>query len=374
MEARRLLTVITVDTTGDASGADGSNTLSLRQAIEISNGSLPVSTLTPAQQGLITVTTSAANTIDFAIPASTSPNLDIPAPGFDPTTQDWTIAPKSALPPITHQVTIDGYTQAEFPVPFRYPSEAGGQSLSILGSPTGGTFTLTTSAPLPVRTTAPIPFNANAAQVLAALNQVVGVGNVFVSGGPSLPGNTINISFTGIYDGVTVPPLTTTSSLTGGNTPEASIASGTPLAPTDINSSPNSLPGSPIQAGSALNGNNANPRLIIDGSLTDGAPGFVFDASKNSSSSDSILRGLIIDGFGVGVEVPHPNVVGVLIQGNNIGQYLIHPVDPATGIALTTASGSDLAGWSIRFGSGQFAPGRAARVDERDCRGVGGAG
>ena len=65
---------------------------------------------------------SGLNNIQFAIPASTSPLLNIPVPGFDPTTQTWTINLDSPLPPITDQVDIDGYTQAHFPVPFRYPS------------------------------------------------------------------------------------------------------------------------------------------------------------------------------------------------------------------------------------------------------------
>src|SRR3954463_2928237 len=42
LEGRRLLAVITVNSAGDADGADGSATLSLRQAIEVSNGTLPV--------------------------------------------------------------------------------------------------------------------------------------------------------------------------------------------------------------------------------------------------------------------------------------------------------------------------------------------
>ena len=62
--------------------------------------------------------------------------------------------------------------------------------------------------------------------------------------------------------------------------------------------------------------------------------GFVLDASH------SLLRGLIISGFSVGVSVSafdtsgNP-VVGDLIQGNSIGDYFIYPVDPNTGSPLT---------------------------------------
>jgi hypothetical protein len=425
MEPRLLLSMITVNSTGDADGADGSDTLSLRQAIEISNGTLPVKSLTPAQQGLVTLTSSPANTIDFALSAAnlsqtlsitgnptggtftlttvsplpagtttplpynatvsqvqaaltsilgnsnvvvsggpalpghsitidytgqyagqaippllatssltggsgtqivvTDPTvLNVPAPGFDPGTQDWTIKLGSALPPITHQVTIDGLTQAATQVPFRYPSEVATQSLAITGNPTGGTFTLTTSAPLPPNmTTTPIPVGASRATVQAALESIVGAGNVIVTGGATAQGSTYTITFVGAYDGVTIPPLTTTYSLIGGTAPLVAVFSSPETAPTEITSAPNTF------SGPATAGNNATPRLIIDGTGTDGATGFVLD------TSDSILRGLVIEGFGVGVSVPAPGDVGDLIQGNDIGNYPIFPVDPETGIPLT---------------------------------------
>jgi Calx-beta domain len=345
MEPRQLLTNFTVTTTAN----DGTG--SLRAAITASN-----------------MPHAGTDTINFAIPASTSPELDVPVPGFNPSNQTWTISLTSPLPPIEHQVIIDGFTQAEFPVPYRYPAEAGPQVLSILGDPTGGTFTLTTSAPLPVRTTAPIPFNANSAQVLAALNAILGAGNVFVSGGPSLPGNSINISFIGQYDGDTVPPLTADSSmLTGGLTPAASIAAGLPSAPSEITSAPNTY------IGPATQGNNATPRLIINGSMTGGATGFVVD------SSDSILRGLVIDGFGVGVSVPSPSDVGDLIQGNDFGLYPILPVDPATGFPLVDAPPLDVTGLgnsldAVRLESTNATVGGVEKQDENVIIGNGGAG
>ena len=84
--------------------------------------------------------------IEFDIPASTSADLATPVYGFDPITQTWRITLNSQLPQITNTVTIDGYSQARVGVPFRYPTQAGLaiQSLALVGSPTGGTFTLTT--------------------------------------------------------------------------------------------------------------------------------------------------------------------------------------------------------------------------------------
>ena len=45
------------------------------------------------------------------------------------------------------------------------------------------------------------------------------------------------------------------------------------------------------------------------------------------------LRGLAIEGFGVGVASPIPTDVGDLIQGNFIGEYLPIRSIPTTGIA-----------------------------------------
>jgi hypothetical protein len=164
MEDRVLLSIFDVTNTADSGPG------SFRQAILDANA-LP-----------------GADQVRFDIPASTAPLLDVPVAGFDPVTQTWRITPLSPLPTITDQVTIDGYTQAHFPVQFRYPGTIA-QSLSLSGNPTGGTFTLTTQAPLPVVTTDPIPFDANSAQILAALNDVLGVGNVFVTCGAALPNN-----------------------------------------------------------------------------------------------------------------------------------------------------------------------------------------
>ena len=108
--------------------------------------------------------------------------------GFDPSTQTWTINLNSALPPITNQVTIDGYTEAQFPVPFRYPSafSSAVQTININGFPTGGTFTFTTASPLPIGTTVPIPFNASNATIQTDLNAILGPGSVTVSGSTTL--------------------------------------------------------------------------------------------------------------------------------------------------------------------------------------------
>src|SRR5271157_3506666 len=336
LETRQLLSLIKVNTALDDNTPDF---LSLRQAIEVSNGTLLFSALSQQQQKQVFLSPNSPSTdIVFNIPASTDPSLDIPVQGFDPSTQDWTITLSSPLPAITSPVTIDGYSQGEFPIPFVYPLGGAAQTLVINGNPTGGYFTLTTSTPLPVATVQ-IQYLANssqmAAQIGAALQGIVGVGNVTVIGG-GVP-NTFAITFEGIYAVDSIPLLIASSNLTGGTNPNVTF-SGTPV---EITSTPNTV--------TAIDGNNAESRVIIDGSQINTTTfpdptGFVLDASH------STLRGLIIDGFGVGVSVPqldssgNPNFFGNLIQGNSIGKYLEYPVDPNTGAPLPAPDNVELEG------------------------------
>ena len=259
-------------------------------------------------------------------PASTAPLLNVLVPGFDPATQTWTIALQSPLPKITNTVSIDGYTEANEGVdmPYLYPSEVISAVQGIVVNATGGSFTLSTSAPLPQGTTGPIAYNATYDQVQSALSAIPGMaGNVTVSGGPA-PGAPFFVTFQGAYSGLSIPPLGWTSNLTG-IAPSVSVQTDTPggvTEPTYIQSIPNTT--------DALQGNNAEERVIIDGSQIASSPtdiGFVLDASH------SLLRGLIISGFNVGVSVDNP-VVGDLIQGNSIGDYFLYPVDPETGAPL----------------------------------------
>ncbi len=102
LEDRQLLATITVNTTADDTTAGA--TLSLRQAIEISDGTLAVSSLSPQEQAQVSRAVAATNTIDFNIPMTDK--------GYDATTGVWTIAVNSGLPAIsTNAAIIDGYTQ-----------------------------------------------------------------------------------------------------------------------------------------------------------------------------------------------------------------------------------------------------------------------
>jgi hypothetical protein len=84
------------------------------------------------------------------------------------------------------------------------------QTLTVLGSPTGGSFTLSTPFPLPSGTTQAIPYNANAGTIQAALEAVIGAGNVAVTGGPA-PDQPFTITFGGAFARQTLFTLQSTS-------------------------------------------------------------------------------------------------------------------------------------------------------------------
>lgn len=102
------------------------------------------------------------------------------------------------------------------------------QQLTITGSPTGGTYTLTYPDPVFGNfTTTPLAHNANAATIQAALEAItrIGVGNVTVTGtGPYV------ITFVNQKGGQNVPQLTAAHAFTGGSSPNLSVSTTTPGA------------------------------------------------------------------------------------------------------------------------------------------------
>ena len=103
LEERQLLATITVNTTADDTTADA--TLSLREAIEVSDGTLAVSSLSTQEQAQVSGVVGTINQMEFNIPTTD--------PGYDPATGVWTIAVHSELPAITTNAAyINGYTQA----------------------------------------------------------------------------------------------------------------------------------------------------------------------------------------------------------------------------------------------------------------------
>lgn len=105
LEGRQLLATITVSTTADAGPG------SLREAIARANGQPD------------------SDNIDFRIiPSDTDP-------GFDRATQTWRIRLNTPLPPIIYPLTIDGLTQANVPIPYRYPAQTTPDPSLIVSSP-----------------------------------------------------------------------------------------------------------------------------------------------------------------------------------------------------------------------------------------------
>jgi hypothetical protein len=101
------------------------------------------------------------------------------------------------------------------------------QTVTITGTPTGGSFTLTFNG----ETTATILYNANAATVQTALEGLASIepGDVVVTGGPG-PGTPYVVTFTGYYAGQNVTQMTAAHTFTGGTTPNVAVTTTTPGA------------------------------------------------------------------------------------------------------------------------------------------------
>ncbi len=99
------------------------------------------------------------------------------------------------------------------------------QTVTITGTPTGGTVTLT----LDGETTGAIAYNATASAVQTALEGLSNVnpGDVTVTGGPG-PGTPWVVAFGGQYVGANMPQMTASgASLTGGTSPAIAVTTTT---------------------------------------------------------------------------------------------------------------------------------------------------
>jgi hypothetical protein len=104
------------------------------------------------------------------------------------------------------------------------------QTVTITGTPTGGTFTLTYAG----ATTAAIAYNAAAAAVQTALEALpnIGPGNVAVSGGPG-PGTPYVLTFQNQLARQNITQLTAAHAFTGGTTPAIAVTTTTAGSSTD---------------------------------------------------------------------------------------------------------------------------------------------
>lgn len=120
------------------------------------------------------------------------------------------------------------------------------QTISITGTPTGGTFPLVFNG----QVAAGVAYNASAATVQTALQALpsIGSGNVTCTGGP-LPGTPVVCTFSGTLATGQQPLLLTGSGgLTGGTSPTVSVAHTTPGLPTQTITL---QPGIPVQWGAS---------------------------------------------------------------------------------------------------------------------------
>ncbi|MFE6126726.1 hypothetical protein ACFQ6Q_00415 [Streptomyces sp. NPDC056437] len=100
------------------------------------------------------------------------------------------------------------------------------QTVTITGTPTGGTYTLTFDG----QTTSGIAYDATAGAVQSALEALSNIasGDVVCAGGPH-PGTPVTVTFGGAYDGENVPQMTASAaSLTGGTSPAVAVTTTTP--------------------------------------------------------------------------------------------------------------------------------------------------
>jgi hypothetical protein len=99
------------------------------------------------------------------------------------------------------------------------------QTLTVTGTPTGGTITVSFTDPITgAATTFSLAFNSSTASSQTAIRAAIGNSDVAVTGG-TLPGSTNIFTFSGRYAGLPVPPMTVaTNALTGGTSPAASFA------------------------------------------------------------------------------------------------------------------------------------------------------
>lgn len=100
-----------------------------------------------------------------------------------------------AAPTVTIATTVPGVASPP-------ESAANEQQTITLANVTGGTFTLSWLG----RTTNPIAYNAGTADIQTALEAVIGIGNVTVTGGP-LPSGTITVEFKGVYANTNVASM-----------------------------------------------------------------------------------------------------------------------------------------------------------------------
>jgi hypothetical protein len=138
---------------------------------------------------------------------------------------DFTVENDAVTFTLTGANTKEGNSWGEGPYNVMLGATSGGtnavQTVSITGTPTGGTFSLTFGG----QTASGIAYNATASAVQTAFLALssVGAGNATVTGGPG-PGTPYVITFTGSLGKKPVGAITAAGSFTGGTSPAIAVA------------------------------------------------------------------------------------------------------------------------------------------------------
>jgi hypothetical protein len=171
------------------------------------------------------------------------------------------------------------------------------QTVTVTGTPTGGTFTLKYRG----QETAAIAYNAAASAVASALQALsnIGASGVTAAGG-ALPGTAVTVTFTGPLGNTDVFMLQLgTNSLTGGTTPNVTVAQTTQGVAND----PRILLGSASKPGTIVTQSTTNPKTLKEytGSGTivgvvDGVEEFITNTLAGNKDVAVYCRYCIFDG------------------------------------------------------------------------------
>lgn len=127
-----------------------------------------------------------------------------------------------------YTVGRNNWSTGPFNVVYGGTAVSEGQTVTISGTPTGGSIRLSFAG----QQTGSIAYNAANTAVKTALEALsnIEVGDVAVTGGPG-PATPWVVTFGGNYAGADVPQMTATSQLTGGTNPAVAVTTSTPGTP-----------------------------------------------------------------------------------------------------------------------------------------------
>ena len=327
---------IVVNTTGDQASPSGASdpNLSLREAIEVANGTLKFSALSPQELAQVSLASGSADQIDFAIPQGDA--------GFNPSSGVWTIAPASALPNIVAAVFINGYSQAGA----RPNSNAPGQPdnavlrIALNGSAAGGAADglVIQGAGSTVEGLAVGGFQTASGQLNVGI--VATAANVLVAGnflgtnaaGTAAVPNSVGVAM-GPGAGITI----------GGTTPAArNVISGNLDAGVDIEGTSGAVSGGVLIEGNDIGTDVTGAHALPNNTAAPGSDfsfGVGVAAITISSSSNNTIGGTVP---GAGNVIAGNGSIGILLENNGTAQTAANVI--AGNLIGVDASGANALG------------------------------